>query len=54
MGRVNAGGIFFSGGMAAVLMENRLGTMGGMVSRFLGSGIFIGGIGMYMNRGQDK
>ena len=54
MGRVNAGGIFFSGGAAAVLMENRLGSTGTIISRFLGSGLFIGGIGSYMNRGTDK
>ena len=54
MGRINAGGIFFSGGLAAVLVENRLGTPRGMIGRFLGSGCFIGGIGLYMNKGNDR
>ena len=54
MGRVNAGGIFFSGGMAAVLMEPRFGTPMQMFRKFLGSGSFIGLIGLYMNRGNDK
>ena len=54
MGRVNAGGIFFSGGLAAVLVESRLGTPRALLGRFLGSGIFIGGLGTYMNKGNDK
>ena len=54
MGRVNAGGIFFSGGAAAVLVEPRIGTPMQMLRRFLGSGLFIGGIGTYMNKGNDK
>ena len=54
MGRINAGGIFFSGGLAAVLVEPRFGTPMAMLRRFLGSGMFIGGIGSYMNMGHDK
>ena len=54
MGKVNAGGIFFSGGLAAVLVEPRFGTPMAMLRRFLGSGLFIGGIGTFMNRGNDK
>ena len=54
MGRVNAGGIFFSGGLAAVLMETRFATPFALFRRFLGSGMFIGSIGAYMNKGNDK
>ena len=54
MGKVNAGGIFFSGGLAAVLVEPRYGSVMQAFRRFLGSGIFIGGIGTYMNKGNDK
>ncbi len=54
MGRVNSGGIFFSGGLAAVLVEPRFGTAMQLARRFLGSGMFIGGIGTYMNKGNDK
>ncbi len=54
MGRVNAGGIFFSGGLAAVLVEPRIGSAMQVFSRFMGSGLFIGGLGSYMNKGNDK
>ena len=54
MGKVNAGGIFFSGGLAACLVEPRFGTFMQFARRFLGSGLFIGGIGTYMNKGNDK
>ena len=54
MGKVNSGGIFFSGGMAAVLMQPRFGTPMATLRTFLGSGLFIGGIGLYMNSGSDK
>ena len=53
MGKVNTPAIFFSGGMAAVLCNPR-GTAKSMFSTFLGSGAFIGLIGMYMNKGNDK
>ena len=54
MGKMNAGGIFFSGGLAAVLQEPKFGTPGAMFRRFLSSGLMIGGIGLYMNSGSDK
>ena len=54
MGKVNSGGIFFSGGLAAVLVEPRFGAPMAMFRRFMGSGMFIGGIGTYMNSGSDK
>ncbi|CDW87203.1 UNKNOWN [Stylonychia lemnae] len=53
MGRVNTPGIFFSGGMAAVLCNPR-GSVSSMFSTFMGSGAFIGLIGLYMNKGNDK
>ena len=53
MGRVNTPGIFFSGGMAAVLSEPR-GGFRANIGRFWGSGLFIGAIGLYMNKGHDK
>ncbi len=54
MGRVNAGGIFMSGGLAGVLVEPRFGSPRSMAWRFLSSGCMIGGIGTFMNRGHDK
>ena len=53
LGRINTPAIFFSGGMAAVLTDPR-GGRGAMLSRFFGSGLFIGGLGMFMNKGNDK
>ena len=54
MGRVNFGGSFVGGGMAGVLVDPRRGTAMQIFRRFLGSGSMIGGIGLYMNRGNDK
>ena len=52
-GRVNAPVIFFSGGMAAVLQQRYKG-FGNAFSAFLGSGLFIGCLGLFMNKGKDK
>ena len=54
LGKVNSPCIFISGGAAAVLCEPRFGTPAAMMTRFLGSGLFIGGIGLYMHKGNDK
>ena len=53
LGRVNAPAIFFSGGAAAVMCDPR-GSARAMFSKFLGSGAFIGLLGLYMNKGSDK
>jgi len=53
VGRVNAGGVFFSGGMAAVLMARYTGFANAFTT-FMGSGLFIGGLGLYMQKGHDK
>lgn len=54
MGKVTCGGIFISGGAAAVLMDMRNATPMAMFRRFLGSGAFIGGLSVFINRGNDK
>ena len=51
-GRVNAPAIFLSGGGAAVLQTRYTGPAAA-VSSFLGSGLFIGGLGLYMHSGHD-
>ena len=53
LGRLNTPAIFFSGGMAAVL-QTRYTGMGAAFSSFLGSGLFIGALGLFMNKGKDK
>ena len=53
IGKLNGPAIFWSGGMAAVL-QTRYTGLGNAFSAFLGSGIFIGGLGLVMNRGKDK
>ena len=53
LGKVSFAVAFVSGGLAAILMDRRC-TWGAMPMKFLSSGMFIGGIGLYMNRGQDK
>ena len=52
-GKLNAPAIFFSGGLAAVCQQRYKG-LGAAFSAFLGSGIFIGCIGLFMNKGKDK
>ena len=51
-GRVNAPAIFLSGGGAAVLQTRYTGPMAAF-SSFMGSGLFIGGLGLYMHSGHD-
>ena len=51
-GRVNAPAIFLSGGGAAVLQTRYTGPAAAF-SSFLGSGLFIGGLGLYMHSGHD-
>ena len=53
MGRLNAPAIFFSGGLAAVL-QTRYQGLGSAFSAFMGSGLFIGALGLFMNKGKDK
>lgn len=53
VGRVNALGVFVSGGLAACL-QNRYTGFAPFLSTFLGSGCFIGGLGLYMHKGEDK
>ena len=53
VGRVNAGGIFISGGGAAMMMARYTGVANA-VTTFMGSGLFIGGLGLFMHKGQDK
>ena len=52
LGKLNFPVIFFSGGMAAVLQQRYTG-FGNALSGFIGSGVFIGGLGLVMNRGKD-
>ena len=52
LGKLNAPAMFVSGGLAAVALEPK-GTPGALLFRFMGSGFFIGAIGLFMNRGQD-
>ena len=53
MGKITAPAMLFSGGMAAVLLEFR-GTFGSKVGRFFSSGLFIGLLGLYVNKGNDR
>ena len=53
LGRITTPAVFFSGGMAAVLLEYR-GTFASKLSRFWSSGAFIGLLGLYMNKGNDR
>lgn len=52
VGRVNALGVFFSGGMAAVLQTRYIGFPQAFTT-FMGSGCFIGALGLYMHKGHD-
>lgn len=52
-GRLNAPTVFLSGGLAAVF-QTRIRSFGSAFSSFMGSGLFIGSIGLYMHRGHDK
>ena len=52
-GRVNAPAIFLSGGGAAVL-QTRYGGPWATFTSFMGSGVFIGGLGLYMHAGNDS
>jgi hypothetical protein len=45
--------VFVSGGFAACL-QNRYTGFAPFLSTFLGSGCFIGGLGLYMHKGEDK
>ena len=51
-GRVNSPAIFLSGGGAAML-QTRYTTPAAAFSSFMGSGMFIGGLGLYMHSGHD-
>ena len=53
LGRLNTPAIFVSGGLAAVLQQRYKG-FGTAFSAFIGSGMFIGGLGMFLNKGKDK
>ena len=53
IGRINAPAIFLSGGLAACLVDPKRGLMNN-ASKFFGSGLFIGALGMFMNKGNDK
>ena len=53
IGKINTPCIFISGGLAACLADPRKG-LANNVSKFLGSGTFIGLLGMFMNKGNDK
>lgn len=53
IGKISAPVVFCSGGGAAVLM-NPVGTLASQVPKFLSSGAFIGGLGMVINRGNDR
>lgn len=53
IGRVNAAGIFISGGGAAMMMARYTGFANALTT-FMGSGLFIGGLGLFMHKGQDK
>ena len=52
VGKLNAPVVFVSGGMAAA-MQNRFISPAGFFKTFLGSGCFIGGLGLYMHAGHD-
>ena len=55
MGKITTPAIFFSGGAAAVMSEPvRIVSYGMMFRKFLSSGAFIGVLGLYMNKGNDK
>ena len=53
LGKITTPAVFFSGGLAAVLL-NPGKTWGPRFGRFMSSGCFIGLLGMYMNKGNDK
>ena len=53
LGKISTPVVFFSGGMAACLL-NPKGTFKSKIPTFFGSGMFIGAIGGFMNRGNDK
>lgn len=53
LGRLNTPAIFVSGGLAAVF-QTRYKGMGSVASAFIGSGVFIGALGLFMNKGKDK
>ena len=52
VGRVNALGVFASGGLAAVL-QSRYTGFANSFSTFMGSGMFVGALGLYMHKGHD-
>ena len=53
LGKLNTPVAFFSGGSAACLLHLQ-GPLSSYVGRFFGSGAFIGSMGLFMNRGNDK
>lgn len=53
LGKISTPVVFVSGGGAAVLMDPR-GPLGSQIPKFISSGAFIGGLGMFINRGNDK
>ena len=55
LGRVNSPAIFVSGGGAAMLQTRHWYLKpGAAFSSFMGSGMFIGGLGLYMHAGSDS
>ncbi len=52
VGKLNAPVVFVSGGLAAA-MQNRYINFPTSFRTFLGSGCFIGGLGLYMHAGHD-
>lgn len=52
-GKISTPVVFFSGGAAAILAHPG-GTPRSWIPRFISSGGFIGGLGLFMNRGHDK
>lgn len=53
LGKISTPVVFCSGGGAAVLMSPH-GPLAAQIPKFLSSGAFIGGLGMFINRGNDK
>ena len=53
VGKLNTPAIFVSGGLAACFQQRYKG-FGNAVTAFAGSGLFIGAIGLFMNKGKDK
>ena len=52
IGKVNTPAIFIAGGLAAAF-QNRWIGIGSSLNNFMGSGMFIGALGLYMHKGHD-